>query len=222
MSTTREHGHSKNPIKCAPSTLLIQFSSIISIRLWHQLHITGSRLLLGVTFEAFQTHTLSERCWSHYAQRIIKDAHASRLSTQSTVNPSSIIIISFGRPSHRNSPFPHTQLVTAFLPLVPSAVAHSSLQRRWPGHAGLLEPRPVTRVHGIRALHLSVVMPVGVRVTAVFDFDGGPWLSPQMLGRLEGRLSLPGNRQRKRQALFRARWWFHHSAKLIDVSNATC
>ncbi len=112
MSTTRGHGHSKNPIKCAPSTLLIQFSSIISIRLCHQLHITGSRLLLGVTFEAFQTHALSERCWSHYAQRIITDAHASRLSTQSTVNPSSIIIIGFGRPSHRNSPFAHTQLVT--------------------------------------------------------------------------------------------------------------
>lgn len=96
------------------------------------------------------------------------------------------------------------------------------MERRWPGHAGLLEPRPVTRVHGIRALYLSVVMSVSVRVTAMFDFDGGPWLSPQMLGRLEGRLSLPGNRQRKRQALFRARWRFHHSAKLIGVPNAMC
>lgn len=90
------------------STLLIQLISIISKRLCHQLLITGSWLLLGVIFEAFLTHALWEMLEPLRITRIIKDAHASRLSTQITINPSSSIIISVGRPSHRNSSFVHT------------------------------------------------------------------------------------------------------------------
>jgi len=59
---------------------------------------------------------------------------------------------------------------------------------------------------------VPVVMPVGVGVPPVFDFDGGPGLSPKMLRRLQSRLSFPGNRERQGQALLRARRWFHHSA----------
>lgn len=59
-----------------------------------------------------------------------------------------------------------------------------SLERGWPGHPTLPKPRSVARVHGIRALYPSVVMAVGVGVSPVFDFDGGPWLPPKMLRRL--------------------------------------
>lgn len=161
-----------------------------------QLVMFGLRSLWRVT-----TFELWGRCWTSYASS--EDAHASRLSAHSILNPFSMKTLIEMR-------------FCSTLPLIPSTVAHGcargALERRWPGHSGLFKPGPVTRVHGIRALYLSVVMPVGVRITAMFDFDGGPRLSPKMLRRLKGRLSLPGNRQRKRETLFRARWRFHHSA----------
>lgn len=45
---------------------------------------------------------------THNASSRMPTRPASPVSTQSTINPSSIIIISFGRPSHRNSSFVHT------------------------------------------------------------------------------------------------------------------
>lgn len=60
---------------------------------------------------------------------------------------------------------------------------------------------------------MPVVMPIGVGVSPVFDFDRGAGLPPEVLRGLESRLSFPGNRERQGQALLRARRRFHHSAK---------
>lgn len=103
------------------------------------------------------------------------------------------------------------------LPFIPDTVADGrvggAMEGGRPRHPRLFQPRPVARIHGVGALHVPVVVPVGVGVSPVFDFDRGPGLPPQMLRRLESRLSLPGNRERQGQALLGAWWWFHHSAK---------
>ena len=102
------------------------------------------------------------------------------------------------------------------LPFVPDAISDGCVcgpvERGRPGHPRLFQPRSVARIHGVGALHVPVV-PVGVGVTPVLDFDRGAGLSPEMLRRLQSRLSFPGNRERQGQALLRAWWWFHHSAK---------
>lgn len=103
------------------------------------------------------------------------------------------------------------------LPFIPDAISNGCVcgpvERRWPGHPRLLQSRSVARIHGVGALHVPVVVSVGVGVAPVFDFDRGAGLSPEMLRRLQSRLSFPGNRERQGQALLRAWWWFHHSAK---------
>lgn len=103
------------------------------------------------------------------------------------------------------------------LPFIPDTISDGRVcgpvEGGWPRHPRLFQPRPVARVHGVRALHVPVVVPIGVGVSAVFDLDGGPGLPPEMLRRLQSRLSFPGNRERQGQTLLRARWRFHHSAK---------
>ena len=58
-----------------------------------------------------------------------------------------------------------------------------------------------------------MVVPIGVGVSPVFDLDGRPRLSPEMLRGFEGGLPFPGNREGEGEVLLRAWWWFHHSAK---------
>lgn len=103
------------------------------------------------------------------------------------------------------------------LPFIPDAISdgcvRGPVERGWPRHPRLFQSWSVARVHGVGALHVPVVMPVGVRVSPVFDFDGGPGLPPEMLRRLQSRLSFSRNRERQGQALLRAWWWFHHSAR---------
>lgn len=105
-------------------------------------------------------------------------------------------------------------IIGMFLPFVPNTVSNGcvrgAMERGGPGHARLLQAGSVACVHCVRALHVPV--PVRVGETAVLDFDGGARLPPQMLRRLQSRLSFPGNRQSQGKALFRAWWWFHHSA----------
>lgn len=60
---------------------------------------------------------------------------------------------------------------------------------------------------------MPVMMPIGVGVSPMFDFDRGARLPPEMLRGLQSRLSFPGNRERQGQAFLRARRRFHHSAK---------
>lgn len=107
------------------------------------------------------------------------------------------------------------------LPFIPDTISdgrvRGPVEGGRPGHAGLFQPRPVARVHGVRALHVPVVVPVGVGVAAVLDLDRRAGLSPQMLRRLQSRLSFPGNRERQGQALLRAWWRFHHSAKTTEI-----
>lgn len=68
---------------------------------------------------------------------------------------------------------------------------------------------------------MPVVMPIGVGISPVFDFDRGAGLPPEMLRRLQSRLSFPGNRERQGQAFLRARRRFHHSAKKIKINKIT-
>lgn len=106
------------------------------------------------------------------------------------------------------------------LPFIPDTISDGCVcgpvEGGWPRHPRLFQSRSVARIHGVGALHVPVVMPVGVGVSPVFDFDRGPGLPPKMLRRLQSRLSFPGNRERQGQALLRAWWWFHHSAKKIN------
>lgn len=103
------------------------------------------------------------------------------------------------------------------LPFIPDTISDGCVcgpvEGGWPGHPRLFQSRSVARIHGVGALHVPVVMPVGVGVAPMFDFNRGPGLSPKMLRRLQSRLSFPGNRERQGQALLRTWWWFHHSAK---------
>lgn len=103
------------------------------------------------------------------------------------------------------------------LPFIPDTISDGRVcgpvEGGWPRHPRLFQSWSVARIHGVGALHVPVVMPVGVGVAPVFDFDRGPGLPPKMLRRLQSRLSFPGNRERQGQALLRAWWWFHHSAK---------
>ncbi len=154
---------------------------------------TGSRLLLGVNVWGISN---SRSLWEMLEP--LRITQSSRMPTRpasphkALLKPFQHHYYQFWASSHRYSPFcSHAISPLGFLTACSQRSCSWFLQRRWPGHAGLLEPRPVTRVHGILSALSVVVMPVGVRVAAVFDFDGGPWLSPQMLGRLEGRLSLP-------------------------------
>lgn len=102
------------------------------------------------------------------------------------------------------------------LPFISDTVSNGrvcgAVERGRPGHAGLFQSRSVARVHGVGALHVPVVMPIGVGVSPVFDFDRGARLPPEMLRGLQSRLSLPGNREGQGQAFLRARRRFHHSA----------
>lgn len=91
----------------------------------------------------------------------------------------------------------------------------------WPGHAGLLQAGPVARVHGVGALHVRVMVAVGVGVAAVFDPDRSPRLSPEVLRRLQGRLAFPRHGQREGQALLGAWWHFHDSASQKELFKQT-
>jgi hypothetical protein len=62
------------------------------------------------------------------------------------------------------------------------------------------------------------MMPIGVGVSPVFDLDGRPRLSPEMLRGFEGGLPFPGNREGEGKVLLRAWWWVHHSAKKMKRS----
>lgn len=103
------------------------------------------------------------------------------------------------------------------LPFISDTVSNGcvcgAVERRRPRHSRLFQSRAVARVHGVGALHVPVVMPIGVGVSPMFDFDRGAGLPPEMLRGLQSRLSFPGNRERQGQALLRARRRFHHSAK---------
>lgn len=161
--------------------------------------------------------------------------HASRLpiesaSHQLTLQAHCVITHSLKCP-HPPTPFTHMPcglswaIIGMFgmhtslsrLPFIPDAISdgcvRGPVERGWPGHPRLLQSRSVARIHGVGALHVPVVVSVGVGVAPVFDFDRGAGLSPEMLRRLQSRLSFPGNRERQGQALLRAWWWFHHSAK---------
>lgn len=101
-----------------------------------------------------------------------------------------------------------------FIPdTIPDGCVCGPVEGGRPGHPRLFQSRTVARIHRVRALHVPVVVPVGVGVAPVFDLNRGPGLSPKMLRRLQSRLSFPGDRERQGQALLRAWWWFHHSAK---------
>lgn len=73
------------------------------------------------------------------------------------------------------------------LPFIPDTVSDGCVggpvEGGRPGHSRLFQSRSVARIHGVRALHVPVVVPVGVWVPPVFDFDRGPGLSPKMLWR---------------------------------------
>lgn len=103
------------------------------------------------------------------------------------------------------------------LPFIPDTISdgrvRGPVERGRPRHPRLFQSWSIARIHGVGALHVPVVMPVGVGVSPVFDFDRGPGLPPKMLWRLQSRLSFSGNRERQGQALLRALWWFHHSAR---------
>lgn len=109
------------------------------------------------------------------------------------------------------------------LPFISDTVSNGrvcgAVERRRPRHSRLFQPRSVARVHGVGALYVPVVMPVGVGVSPVFDFDRGAGLPPEMLRGLQSRLSFPGYRERQGQALLRARRRFHHSAKKKKKEN---
>lgn len=102
------------------------------------------------------------------------------------------------------------------LPFISDTVSNGrvcgAVERGRPRHSGLFQSRSVAGVHGVGALHVPVVMPIGVGVSPVLDFDRGAGLPPEMLRGLESRLSFPGNRERQGQAFLRARRRFHHSA----------
>lgn len=104
------------------------------------------------------------------------------------------------------------------LPFISDTVSNGrvcgAVERRRPRHSRLFQSRSVARVHGVGALYVPVVMPVGVGVSPMFDFDRGAGLPPEMLRGLQSRLSFPGNRERQGQALLRARRRFHHGAKI--------
>lgn len=94
------------------------------------------------------------------------------------------------------------------LPFIPDTISDGCVcgpvERGRPGHPRLFQSGSVARIHGVRALHVPVVMSVGVGIPPVLDFDRGSGLSPQMLRGLQGRLSFPRNRERQGQALLRA------------------
>lgn len=71
------------------------------------------------------------------------------------------------------------------LPFIPDTISDGRVcgpvEGGWPRHPRLFQSWSVARIHGVGALHVPVVMPVGVGVAPVFDFDRGPGLPPKML-----------------------------------------